>query len=78
MSKCEFITEPNKKKQFFEQNIQIRKTITSAVMVEGFGSRFMKPVQTGDDSDSEKISDIKSKSKTVITYKAATHLNSTY
>jgi dethiobiotin synthetase len=55
-------------KQFFVTGIStdVGKTITSAVMVEALEADYWKPVQTGDDSDSEKISELISNSKTVI------------
>ena len=42
------------------------KTITSAVLVEALQADYWKPVQTGDDSDSDTISSLISNSKTVI------------
>lgn len=55
-------------KQFFVTGIStdVGKTITSAVMVEALEADYWKPVQTGDDSDSEKISELITNSKTVI------------
>ncbi|MCK0146283.1 dethiobiotin synthase [Arenibacter sp. F26102] len=55
-------------KQFFVTGIStdVGKTITSAVMVEALEADYWKPVQTGDESDSETISELISNSKTVI------------
>ena len=55
-------------KQFFVTGIStdVGKTITSAVMVEALEADYWKPVQTGDDSDSERISELISNTKTVI------------
>ena len=55
-------------KQFFVTGIStdVGKTITSAVMVEALEADYWKPVQTGDESDSEKISELISNTKTVI------------
>jgi|SRR5690606_20155838 len=55
-------------KQFFVTGIStdVGKTITSAVLVEALQADYWKPVQTGDDSDSDTISSLISNSKTVI------------
>jgi len=55
-------------KQFFVTGIStdVGKTIASAVMVEALQADYWKPVQTGDDSDSETISELISNTKTVI------------
>ena len=55
-------------KHFFVTGIStdVGKTITSAVMVEALEADYWKPVQTGDDSDSETISELISNSKTVL------------
>lgn len=55
-------------KQFFVTGIStdVGKTITSAVLVEALQADYWKPVQTGDDSDSETISNLISNTKTVI------------
>ena len=55
-------------KQFFVTGIStdVGKTITSAVMVEALEADYWKPVQTGDESDSETISELISNNKTVI------------
>ena len=55
-------------KQFFVTGIStdVGKTITSAVLVEALQADYWKPVQTGDDSDSETISELISNTKTVI------------
>ncbi|MBU2907058.1 MULTISPECIES: dethiobiotin synthase [Arenibacter] len=55
-------------KQFFVTGIStdVGKTIASAVMVEALQADYWKPVQTGDDSDSETISNLISNTKTVI------------
>lgn len=55
-------------KHFFVTGIStdVGKTITSAVMVEALEADYWKPVQTGDDSDSETISALISNSKTVL------------
>lgn len=55
-------------KQFFVTGIStdVGKTITSAVLVEALEADYWKPVQTGDDSDSETISNLISNTKTVL------------
>ncbi|MDL5511052.1 dethiobiotin synthase [Arenibacter sp. M-2] len=55
-------------KQFFVTGIStdVGKTIASAVMAEALQADYWKPVQTGDDSDSETISKLISNTKTVI------------
>jgi len=55
-------------KQFFVTGIStdVGKTTASAVMVEALQADYWKPVQTGDDSDSETISALISNTKTVI------------
>ncbi|SMG31552.1 dethiobiotin synthase [Arenibacter troitsensis] len=55
-------------KQFFVTGIStdVGKTITSAVLVEALQADYWKPVQTGEDSDSETISNLISNTKTVI------------
>ncbi|MEZ4970782.1 MAG: dethiobiotin synthase [Flavobacteriaceae bacterium] len=55
-------------KQFFVTGIStdVGKTITSAVLVEALQADYWKPVQTGDDSDSDTISGLISNSKTLI------------
>ncbi len=55
-------------KQFFVTGIStdVGKTITSAILVEALQADYWKPVQTGDDSDSETISELISNTKTVI------------
>lgn len=55
-------------KQFFVTGIStdVGKTITSAVLVEALRADYWKPVQTGDDSDSDTISGLISNSKTLI------------
>jgi dethiobiotin synthetase len=55
-------------KQFFVTGIStdVGKTVTSAVLVEALQADYWKPVQTGDDSDSDTISSLISNSKTVI------------
>ena len=55
-------------KQFFVTGIStdVGKTITSAVLVEALEADYWKPVQTGDDSDSETISNLISNTKTVM------------
>ncbi len=55
-------------KHFFVTGIStdVGKTIASAVMVEALEADYWKPVQTGDDSDSETISSLISNSKTLI------------
>lgn len=55
-------------KQFFVTGIStdVGKTIASAVLVEALEADYWKPVQTGDDSDSETISSLISNTKTVM------------
>lgn len=55
-------------KQFFVTGIStdVGKTITSAVLVEALQADYWKPVQTGEDSDSETISNLISNTKTVL------------
>lgn len=55
-------------KQFFVTGIStdVGKTITSAVLVEALQADYWKPVQTGDDSDSDTVSGLISNSETVI------------
>jgi len=55
-------------KQFFVTGIStdVGKTTASAVMVEALQADYWKPVQTGDDSDSETIAKLISNTKTVI------------
>ena len=55
-------------KQFFVTGIStdVGKTITSAVLVEALQADYWKPVQTGDDSDSETVSSLISNTKTVM------------
>jgi len=55
-------------KHFFVTGIStdVGKTITSAIMVEALEADYWKPVQTGDDSDSETISELISNSKTIL------------
>ena len=55
-------------KQFFVTGIStdVGKTVTSAVLVEALQADYWKPVQTGDDSDSDTISSLISNSKTII------------
>ena len=55
-------------KQFFVTGIStdVGKTIASAVLVEALEADYWKPVQTGDDSDSETISNLISNTKTVL------------